>query len=471
MTKFKKSDLKHHLQNSIHVLKKSLDYATYCYFILAMLFFYHVGEMPSLYSYRLNIPRIIASSAIPFRVTTTNSQRRKRTLQDELSDAFSELENASPLLRNVLLPSILSTSLSDTDLTTYHQLLDQLQQQTGIFSNPQNFSQAYDYWISQLAKLTVKQGLSFYTPRSVIRLMVEIMKPSSGMSIYDPSVGTGGMFTESVRYIRQSNGDIDSVDFYGCELAADIWAICRMNMLVHGLNHAVINNIDALKNPPELLGKFDLVLQNMPLPSDTSLKGEIRRINDDFLTHVIEVMAINGRGAILTPATLLQEDHRNFWRHVINRDWLESVISLPAKLLHGTNSAAYVLVFNKNKPDARLGNVLFIRALNEALPYTRHNELEDITIHSAIQAFENWENIVDYSQVVPITKIEEHDYKLSVDKYLRLEEAVQPFDMTSALDHYRTAVKEREIAVDKLMKNLESLNDIFKPSDNNDRNA
>ncbi len=465
MTKFKKSDLKHHLQNSIHVLKKSMDYATYFYFILAMLFFYHVGEMPSLYSGRLNLPRIVASSAAPFRQTTIRSQRRKRTLHEDLSDAFSELETASPPLRNVLLPSLVNTSIPDADLIAYRQLVDQLQQQTGIFSNPRNFSQAYDYWISQLAKLTVKQGLSFYTPRSVIRLMVEIMKPSSGMSIYDPSVGTGGMFTESARYISQNSGDVDSVDFYGCELAPDIWAICKMNMIVHGLNHAVIDHVDTLKNPPELLGKFDLVLQNMPLPLTTH-KGEIRRTNDGFLTHAIEVMAISGRGAILTPATLLQEDHRNFWRHIVNRDWLESVISLPAKLLHGTNSAAYVLVFNKNKPDARLRNILFVRASNEALPYTRHNELEASTIQAAVQAFESWQNIADYSQVVPIAKIEEYDYKLSVDKYLHVEEDAQPFDMMSALDRYRTAVKQREIAVDKLMKNLESLNN--KTSDNND---
>ncbi len=465
MTKIKKSELKSHLLQSIQILKRDLDYTTYSYFILAVLFFYHASEMPGLYSGKLNLPRVVSSSSVPVRI---GFQRKKRDLQDELTSAFSDFESTSPLLRNLLLPSIPDSSISDADLIAYREQLEQLQQRTGIFSSTQNFSRAYDYWISQLAKLTIKQGVSFYTPRSVIQLMVGMMKPTSGMSIYDPTVGTGGMFTESAHYINQHGGDVSLVEFYGCEMASDIWAICTMNILAHRLAHAVINQGDALKNPLELLGKFDLVLQNLPLPTDASQKGQVRRINDDFLRHALEVMASNGRGAILTPSTLLQEDHRDFWRQIIGRDWLEAVISLPAKLLHGTNSSATILVLNKKKPDTRVGSVLFVQASNEALPYARHNELEDAIIHSVIQSFEEWKNIPDYARIVSTKRIEDYDYKLSVDKYLSLEDEAQTFDIMSALKRYHSAVQEREAAVDKLMKSLEALNYSVKPLESND---
>lgn len=465
MTKIKKSDLKNHLLQSINILKRSLDYATYCYFILAMLFFYHVGEMPSLYTTRPNLPRIMASSSAPARISLQTSSRRRRNLYGDLSDSFSEIEGSIPILRNVLLPAIQAKPIDESALSDYQDLLGQLQQRTGIFSSPQNFSHAYDYWISQLAKLTTKQGVSFYTPRSVIRMMVGMVKPAVGMSIYDPTVGTGGMFTGSAHYISHQGGDIGSVEFYGCEVAADIWAICKMNMLAHGLEQAVISQNDVLQNPPDFLGRIDLVLQNLPLLPGS--KGQVQRHNNDLLRHVLEVLSLNGRAAILTPSSLLQEDHRDLWRQVVGRDWLEAVISLPAKLLHGTNASANILIFNKNKVDTRSGKVLFVQASNEPLPYARHNELEDHTVESVIQAYDAWQSIPDFARVVPNQRIEEYDYKLSVDKYLRLEEDVPTFDVLSALRRYQSAVQEREAAVDKLMRNLETLNNSVQPCEDN----
>ncbi len=463
MTKIKKSELKSHLQQSVQLLRETLDYTSYSYFILAMLFFYHVSETPDLYSGRLNLPRILASSP-----ALVSFQRKKRGLREELSSDFSMLETHIPYLKDVLLPAILAAPIDDSDLLEYRAQLDQLQQRTGIFSSPHNFSVAYDYWITQLAKLTVKQGSSFYTPRSVIQLMVRMTKPTTGMSIYDPTVGSGGMFTECAHYINQQGGNLNTVEFYGCETANDIWAICKMNMLAHGLDQADIKHLDVLNNPPDFRGKFDLVLQNLPLSTDTSHKGQMQRNNNAFLSHSIEVLSLEGRGAILMSSSVLQEDHWNLWQQVVSRDWLETVISLPAKLLHGTTASANILVLNKKKLDDRVGKVLFIQASNEALPNTRHNELEDSTILDIIQAFEGWKNIPDFACVVSNKKLEEHDYKLSVDKYLRLEEDDPTFDVISALKRYRSAVQDREVAVDKLMKSLETLDYSVKLDESND---
>ena len=456
MTKIKKSELKNHLLKGVQILKAKLNYAEYCYFILAVLFFYNSGSVDIVSA------RPMTNYQAPRKVTTTRAtarvtfQRKKRDSEDELSEAFSEYEGLNPQLKNVLLSAIPTTEITAPILNGYLDQVEQLQNETSIFSNAESFSLAYDYWISQLAKLTVKQGSSFYTPRSVIRLMVGIMKPHEGMTIYDPTVGTGGMFTESASYIKQHGGDVNSVAFYGCETAPDIWAICKMNLLAHRLENITIEQQDALLNSHELFGKFDLILQNIPLQDESKSRRQIHQLNEAFLKHAISGMAEDGRGALLMPSTVLQEDREDFWRQIINQDWLEAVISLPAKLLHGTNASAYIVVINKQKVDSHAGKVLFVRAVDTPLPYTRHNELEDKDIDAVIHAYESWERVPDYANIVSNSTIGEHGYKLSVDKYLSVDDESANIDIASALKRYRSAVQEREAAVARLMKSLEA---------------
>ncbi len=452
MTKFKKSDLKTQLLQGIQILKNKLNYAEYCYFILAVFFFYHTGAVPPQNATNFHTQRLVATSRANASFT---AQKKKHNLQGELIDDFSEIEGRNPMLKDVLLPAIPATTISDSILSNYLDQLDQFQKNTSIFSNHESFGQAYDYWISQLAKLTLKQGVSFYTPRSVIRMMIGITKPSEGMTIYDPTVGTGGMFTESANYIRRKGGDISSVTFYGCETAPDIWAICKMNLLAHGLENIFIQQQDALLNTHDLFGKFDLVLQNIPVPTEAMSKREIYQVNETLLKHAFNGIADDGRGAILIPSSILHEDREDLWRQIISQDWLEAVISLPAKLLHGTNSAASVLVINKQKLEAREGKIMFMRPVNTSLPYTRHNELDDKDINAAIDAFESWKRIPEYANIVSNTTIAEQGYNLSVDKYLSISDEEPNFDITSALKRYRLAAKEREVTVDRLMKSLE----------------
>jgi type I restriction enzyme M protein len=452
MTKIKKSELKTHLFQGVQILKNKLNYAEYCYLILALFFFYYTGAVSSPANANFKTQRLISTSRAS---ASTTFPRKKRNLQDELIDDLSEIEGRNPMLKDVLLPAVSTNILADSALNDYLDQLNQLQKNTPIFSNTDYFGQAYDYWISQLAKLTLKQGVSYYTPHSVIRLMVGITKPREGMTIYDPTAGTGGMFTESAHYIRQSGGDVNSVNFYGCETAADIWAICKMNLLAHGLGNIFVQKQDALLNDYDLFGKFDLVLQNMPVTAESLSKREAYQLNDEFLKHAIKGIAEDGRGAILLPSSILNENREDFWRHIVSQDWLEVVISLPAKLLHGTNSSATIIVVNKQKAEAHEGKVLFMRPINMPLPYTRHNELEDKDVNAAIEAFDGWKRIPDYANVVSNSIIAEQDYKLSVDKYLSMDEEVPNFDITAALKRYRLAAKEREVTVERLMKSLE----------------
>jgi type I restriction enzyme M protein len=454
MTKIKKSDLKTHLFQGVKIFKGRLNYSEYSYLILALFFFYYTGAVPSQTNASFRTSRLVATTRAS---ANFSFPKKKRDLEGDLLGDFSEIEGRNPMLKNVLLPALATSIIADSALNNYLDQLDEVQKNTTIFSNAETFGQAYDYWISQLAKLTLKQGVSFYTPRSVIQLMVGITKPGEGMTLYDPTAGTGGMFTESAHYIRQNGGDVKSVTFYGCETAPDIWAICKMNLLAHGLGNIVIEQQDALLNDYDLFGKFDLILQSMPVPPESMNKRETYQLNDEFLKHAFKGIAEYGRGAILLSSSILNENREDFWHQVVNRDWLEAVISLPAKLLHGTNSSASIIIINKQKPEAHEGKILFMRPINKPLPYTRHNELEDKDVNAAIEAFDGWKRIPDYANVVSNNIIAAQGYKLSVDKYLNMDidDEAPTFDITSALKRYRLAAEERKVAVDRLIKSLE----------------
>jgi type I restriction enzyme M protein len=461
----KKSDLKKHLLDSVHILKRTLDYSVYVYFILAMLFFYHVGEIPyrgSLKSIQLVSPR---ASVIPIR---GNFQKKKRDLQDDLIEAFSTVELIDPDLRGVLLPALPTKFISDATLIEYRQHLDALQQNTSIFAMSERFGQAYDYWISQLARMTVRRGTAFYTERSLIRLMVGLMKPTEDMSIYDPTAGTGGMLVEAAQYIRQQGGSLDTTRLFGREKSPDIWAVCKMNLLAHQIENFAVQQEDTLTSSQDLFDTFDLVLQNLPLPPDPQNKGQNRRLNTAFLQHAIYSLSETGRAAILAPNTILQQDQRDVWRYVVNRDWLEAVISLPPKLLHGTHAAACILIFNKKKSEDRNSQVLFIHLASDFTPRTRHSELQDEDIRLMIQSFETWGEGSDHARIIPVARIEEQDYSLRIEQYPDLGDPVPTFDLIAGFNRYLVATRKREQAVKNLITSLEELN--YSLNDSGDEN-
>ncbi|MEP7290516.1 MAG: N-6 DNA methylase [Chloroflexota bacterium] len=451
MSKLKKSDLKAHLLHSVQLLKRSLDYSDYTYFILAMLFFQYakLSNQSTTFS---RAPQVVS---VPSMLARTSGQRKQKTRQDEIADSFSALEDVHPPLTDVLLPALPENPLDDSLLSEYGQLLERFQQTTGVFSNSDSFSHAYEYWIDQLAMMTVRRDVAFYTRRSLVRLMVEIVKPKVGMSIYDPTVGTGGMLIESARYVRQHGGNPESLRFTGREKSPDIWAICKMNLLVHGIQDATIERGDTLQNSPNATGVFDLVLQNFPLSANTR-SGQLA--DSKFLRHALQSLSYAGKAAILAPSTILQHDHQELWHDVLSRDWLEAVISLPPRLLHGTPAGACLLIFNKQKSLERLSHVLFIKAAPQFVPSSRHDHLQDSDIQTAVQAVDRWSGDLENIRVIPVQQIEAQNYTLNVDRYLERVETPQALDVGAALSRYQTAVKKREAAVEKLMKTLESLN-------------
>jgi type I restriction enzyme M protein len=453
MPKLKKSELKKHLLHSVQIFRVSLDYTVYCYFILATLFVYHLDANPG-YGRNFQITRIsFTATGLP----TPGGQRKRKDARDELVETFSSIETYIPTLKGVLLPAI-PTSFSDEALLEYQTHLDQFQRETGVFSASEPFSQAFEYWIGQFASMTLKRGLSLYTPRPLARLLVQMIRPEAGMTIYDPSARTGGMLLCAANYIRQNGRNLDNTYFYGREQSSDLWAICKMNLLAQQIENSVIEQGNPLVETFDQVDTFDIVLQNLPLAPDPANRVQTRRMYAAFLRHIVESLSPTGRAGVLFPSSVLQQNHQDIWRLLVGRDWLEAVITLPPNVLHGTNSAASVLVINKRKPaEHRLG-VLFVNLASQVMPSrSRRLELTDADLQPVVQAFESWENIPDFSRVIPVSQIEAYNYSLTMDRYPDLNEEAQTFNFPTLLNRYQSAMQKREAALNQLMKTLEDL--------------
>ena len=243
---------------------------------------------------------------------------------------------------------------------------------------------AYEFLIKHFADSAGKKGGEFYTPREVVRLMVRLAAPKEGMRIYDPCVGSGGLLVQSQEYVQEHGGNPHDLALYGQESKGGVWAICKINLLLHGIRGADIRNEDTLANPQHVadgeLMRFDRVLTNPPFSQKYSKSSlsyterfrygytsqRAKRADLMFVQHMLAVMRQGGRVLTVMPHGVLfrSRSERDIREGFLNDDLLDAVIGLPANLFYGTSIPAAILIFRQkgDKPPERQGKVLFINA-------------------------------------------------------------------------------------------------------------
>ena len=256
---------------------------------------------------------------------------------------------------------------------------------------------AYEFLINMFAESAGKKGGDFYTPRDVIRLMVRILKPKPGLSVYDPTCGSGGMLIISREFIEQSGGDTTNLRLCGQVNDASAWSICKLNMLLHGVPGADIQLQDTLLHPMHReageLERFDRVIANPPFSQNytrnsmeyperfrwgwcptTGKKGDLM-----FTQHMLAVCKPGGIVTTVMPHGVLFRGgvEKEIRRKFLEQDLIEAIIGLPQNLFYGASIPACILVMrpnltgqspNPNKPEARRGRILFINADAEFHP-------------------------------------------------------------------------------------------------------
>lgn len=320
------------------------------------------------------------------------------------------------------------------------------------FEFPDLLGAAYEWLIKFFADSAGKKAGEFYTPAEVVRICVEICNPEEGMSVYDPTVGSGGMLIQMRDYLREKGGDADEIALYGQEKIGTTWSICKMNMLLHGISHADIRQEDTLREPQHLdekgeLRRFDRVVANPPF-SQNYIKKDIKhpgrfavwlpekgkKADLMFVQHMLSVLKHDGRMATVMPHGVLfrSGDEREARKYFIDHGYLEAIIGLPSNLFYGTGIPACILVMNKEGA-AKRKSVLFINADREYSEDKAQNHLRPEDIDKIINAYRKGKNIPGYARVVPTDEIIKEDYNCNIRRYVDNAPPPEPHDVRAHL--------------------------------------
>ncbi len=300
--------------------------------------------------------------------------------------------------------------------------------------------QGYEYLIKQFADDSGHTAQEFYTNRTVVHLMTEILKPQSGESVYDPTCGSAGMLISCIAYLQHKQQEWRNVKIFGQEITQLTAAIAKMNLFLHGIKDFNIINDDTLKNPGFVekgkLKTFDLVLANPPYSIKQWDRAAFEadkwgrnilgtppqgRADYAFFQHIIKSMdAKNGRCAILFPhGVLFRQEEKDLREKLVKMDILDCVIGLAPNLFYNSPMEACIVICRMHKEPQKAGKVLFINAINEVTRKNAQSFLEESHINKIASAYENYQDINGFAKVATIKDIADNNYSLSIPLYAR----------------------------------------------------
>ena len=343
-------------------------------------------------------------------------------------------------------------SLDDDTLADFIQNFEKIPLKDEDFEFPDLLGAAYEWLIKYFADSAGKKAGEFYTPVEVVRVCVEICDPQEGMSIYDPTAGSGGMLIQTRDYLQECGGDPGELSLNGQEKIGTTWSICKMNMLLHGISHADIRQADTIREPLHLdetneLKRFDRVLANPPF-SQNYIKKELKfpgrfpvmmpekgkKADLMFVQHMLSVLKHDGRLATVMPHGVLFRggEERAARRYFIEKGYLEAIIGLPSNLFYGTGIPACIMVMNKHGAASR-DHVLFINGDREYREGKAQNHLRPEDIDKIVHAYRNGLDIPGYARKVPVTEIAAEDYNCNIRRYVDNAPPPEPHDVRAHL--------------------------------------
>ncbi len=390
----------------------------------------------------------------------------KHDIGAELNKVTEAIEEYNPPLEGVLgsIDFNIKNKLSDKKLRDLLSHFSRYRLRNEDFERPDLLGTAYEYLIKMFADSAGKKGGEFYTPSEVVQLLVSLLKPHAGMRIYDPTAGSGGMLVQTRNHLASNGENPSNLSLFGQEMNLNTWAICKMNMFLHGVYSADIRKGDTLGDPQHTqdgeLMTFDRVIANPPF----SLKkwGKEEADSDSygrfpygtppkdagdlaFVQHMIASLNAEGMMGVVMPHGVLfrGSSEKAIRQGILNDDLLEAVVGLPAALFYGTGIPACLLIINKNKPEERKGKVLFINTELEYEEGKNQNKLRQQDIEKIVQTFDNYADIKRYSKVVTLAEIAENDYNLNIRRYADTSPPPEIFDVRAIL-HGGIPVREVE---------------------------
>lgn len=299
--------------------------------------------------------------------------------------------------------------------------------------------QAYEYLVGKFADDAGNTAQEFYTNRTVVELMAEILQPQPNESIYDPTCGSGGMLVKSLDYLRNHGKEWQGVQVFGQEVNGLTSSIARMNLYLNGVEDFSIACGDTLRNPAFIDGSrlrtFDMVLANPPYSIKEWDRAAFEhdkwgrnflgtppqgRADYAFIQHILKSMnETTGRCAILLPhGVLFREEEKEIRKHMIEMDLLEAVIGIGPNLFYNATMEACIYIFRSKKDEVHQNKVIFINAVKEVTRKNGESYLEPQHIDKIVKAYIGDEDVFSFMRIVSIDEIKKNDCDLSIQKYV-----------------------------------------------------
>jgi type I restriction enzyme M protein len=306
--------------------------------------------------------------------------------------------------------------------------------------------QGYEYLIKKFADDSGHTAAEFYTNRTVVHLMTEMLDVQPGESVYDPTCGSGGMLLSCIAHLRNQKKEWRNVKLYGQERNLMTSSIARMNCFLHGIEDFRIERGDTLAEPKlvegDRLQRFDVVLANPPYsikqwnreafaadPWGRNVFGVPPQGRADyaFQQHILQSLKPKtGRCAVLWPhGVLFRQEEADMRRKLIEADLIECVLGLGPNLFYNSPMEACVVVCRTQKPKARRGKILFINAVNEVTRERAQSFLTDEHLQRVVRAYQDFQDEPGFTRVVPIEEIRAKEGNLSIPLYVGGETQAQ----------------------------------------------
>jgi len=444
-------ELESYLWGAAKLLRGLVDASDYKQYIFPLLFFKRLSDVwDEEYQTALDetsdqaYARATAGDrfSIPDGAHWSDVRGAARDVGRALLNAFRAIEVANPERLNGVFGNASWTDKAQMPDATLKNLIEHFSRHSlSLAAVPEDeLGNAYEYLIKQFADDSGHTAQEFYTNRTLVHLMAQMLEPKAGETVYDPTVGTGGMLISCLAEVKRRDGDVRTLGLFGQELIHITAAIARMNLVLHGVEDFQIAAGNTLSNPAfverDRLRTFDVVLANPPYsikkwnreawgtdPWGRNFLGTPPQGRADyaFFQHIMKSLnPKTGRCAILFPhGVLFRNEEADMRRKLVERDLLECVLGLGPNLFYNSPMEACVVICRTSKPAARKGKILFIDAVHDVARERAQSFLKPEHQKRILTAYQAFDSDPGFAKVVTIAEVMEKDGNLSIPRYVR----------------------------------------------------
>ena len=483
-------------------LRKNIDAAEYKHIVLGLIFLKYISD-----AFEEKYQQLLAEVAqgadpedkdeykaenvffVPqdARWNYLQSKARQPEIGKFVDDAMDAIEKENASLKGVLPKVFARQNLDPTSLGELIDLVGNIALGDAKARSADVLGHVFEYFLGEFALAEGKKGGQFYTPRSVVELLVEMLEPYKGR-VFDPCCGSGGMFVHSEKFVTEHQGKVNDISIYGQESNQTTWRLAKMNLAIRGIDSSQVkwNNEGSFLNDAHKDLKADYIIANPPF-NVSDWGGDLMRTdgrwqygtpptgnaNFAWMQHFIYHLAPNGQAGVvlakgaLTSKTSGEGDIR---KALVENGFIDCIVNLPAKLFLNTQIPAALWFMSRNRCSSPVGGgggfrdrsneILFIDARNLGhLINRRTKELSQEDVDKITSTYHNWRNldgnykdIAGFCASAPISKVKELDYVLTPGRYVGLPDDEDDFDFAERFASLKAELEKQIAEEDTLNK-------------------